>query len=773
MRNNWDQGDGANPQCEDHNIRISYDIEAPRQWSAETPFLYTLAVVLKDHRERIVEATAVRFGFRRVEVKDRELLINGRPVMIKGVNRHDHHEKHGKTVDRDTMIRDIRLLKQYNFNAVRTAHYPNDTAWYDLCDEYGIYLVDEANIEAHDFYDQLCRDPRYAPAFLDRVMRMVQRDKNHPSVILWSLGNESGCGPNHEAAAGWVRGADPSRPLHYEGAVRAEYGQGETVYEPGWGARVTDIFCPMYPPVEEMIRWAVEVEDPRPYISCEYSHAMGNSNGSLKEYWEAFEAVHGLQGGFIWDWVDQGLVKTDGKGREYWAYGGDFGEKIHDFDFCINGLVWPDRTPHPAMEEFKKLAQPVGVKATNLLDGILEVTNKNWFTDLSRLTCRWELQVDGMREQGGELPLPAILPQDSAEVRLPLQEVRIRPGQECFLNITFTAAGDESWCGAGHIVAWEQFAMPFPRAAGTEEAAGAAPGRERGTEAGSSPGAAPGSLTLSQGNMVLTVDADAARISSLTVDGRELLQSAPRLNLWRAATDNDGIRGWNGQEEKPLGLWRAAGFDRLRRKAGRCETLRGGEVRLTEVWIGGDEGLEIVHRTTVELQPSGGILIKNRIEYPEALPTLPRVGVVLALREGFEDLRWFGRGPQENYIDRRAGAPVGLYAGTVSGQYVPYILPQENGNKTDVRWFSLESPEAGIRFRAEGLFEFSVSHYTAADLFSARHTNELEKRKETIVTIDHRQRGLGTGSCGPQTREEYTLKPGVYEFDYSLEPYLR
>lgn len=302
----------------DHNVRLDYTIEDVLAWSTETPHLYTLIISLNNKLGETLEVVSVRTGFRRVEIRDKQMLVNNQPVLMKGVNRHDHDQYTGKTVSRETMIRDIELLKQFNFNAVRCAHYPNDVMWYELCDEYGIYLVDEANIEAHDFYDQLCRDARWLPAFVDRASRMVHRDKNHPSIIQWSLGNESGYGPNHDAIAGWIRGIDDSRLLHYEGATRQEYGQAETCMEPGRGARATDIFCPMYPSVEDMIEWVNTVDDPRPYIPCEYSHAMGNSNGSLKDYWHAINNHHGLQGGFIWDWVDQGLVKTTKDGQEYW-----------------------------------------------------------------------------------------------------------------------------------------------------------------------------------------------------------------------------------------------------------------------------------------------------------------------------------------------------------------------------------------------------------------------------------------------------------------------
>lgn len=743
----------------DQNIRLSFPVEHPQKWTAETPHLYKVLLCLKDEAGKTLEVLSTRIGFRRVEIKDKAMLINGKAVLMKGVNRHDHDDSTGKTVSRETMIQDIKLLKQFNFNAVRTAHYPNDVMWYDLCDEYGLYLIDEANIESHDFYDQLCRDPRWAPAFLDRVMRMVHRDKNHPSIIQWSLGNETGYGPNHDAAAGWIRGFDSSRLLHYEGVVRPEYGQGPIQFKPGWGAHASDIYCPMYPTVEEMIQWVTEVDDPRPFIPCEYSHAMGNSNGSLKEYWEAIETYKGLQGGFIWDWVDQGLKKTDEQGNDYWAYGGDFGEAIHDFDFCINGLVWPDRTPHPAMYEFKKLAQPIKIKAMDLEKGTVSIQNRQYFTDLQGLQGTWTLQVDGKTVQSGIMPPFSAGPEEDCMIELPIEKPEM--GQECFLNISIQTQEDTAWCEVGHEVAWEQFKMPYA--------------------CQFSPSQGPVSdlkileqdnfLSISRGSLALDLDLSEKALHSIRLGEDSFFHQLPQLNLFRAPTDNDGIRGWTGQEKKALGQWLAAGLDQLTCQSKALERTENDEIVLQQIWVGANSKQEIHHQQSFQLLSDGEIVVKNTITLPESLPSLARVGVVMALPEGFEQLAWFGRGPHENYVDRNVGVAVGLYEETVQEQYVPYILPQEHGNKTEVRWFSLESDNLGVRFCADPTFEFSVSHFSAADLFKARHTNDLNPRPETIITLDHRQRGLGTGSCGPDTRPEYWVNPGTYDFQYRIQPY--
>ena len=422
---------------------ISCDVRSPLLWSSETPHRYIVVVTLSRASGPPVEATSCRVGFRRIEIGDRQLLINGAPVLIAGMNRHEHHPSRGKAVTREDMLEDIRLMKRFNVNAVRTAHYPNAEAWYDLCDEHGLYVIDEANIESHAFIHTLCRDPRYAAAFLERGMRMVERDKNHPCVIAWSLGNESGHGPNHDALAGWIRRFDPTRPLHYEGAV---WGWNEGVGHPanaepaalgqeGEGPRrasarlASDILCPMYPPIEAIIAWA-ERDDPadrRPMILCEYSHAMGNSNGCIGEYFDAFREHLGLQGGFVWEWCDHALLRRLPDGKEELAYGGDFGDEPNDLNFCCDGIVGAERVPHPALWEFKALAQPVVAMWAERDAGLLEIHSRRYFTDLSDLHGRWTLEVDGIARADGELPTLTTPPGARERVRLDLPASGARP----------------------------------------------------------------------------------------------------------------------------------------------------------------------------------------------------------------------------------------------------------------------------------------------------------------------------------------------------------
>lgn len=768
------------PRCA---AALSRNISRVKPWSAEAPHLYTVVVTL--HSAAGTESARVRVGFRRVEIRDRSLLINGRRVMIKGVNRHDHDDTFGKAVPRERMLEDVRLLKQFNFNAVRTSHYPNDPQFLDLCDEYGLYVIDEANIESHAFYNQICRDGRYAGAFLDRVRNMVLRDRNHPSIIAWSLGNESGYGPNHDAAAGWARAADPTRPLHYEGAIsRWQTGRNWEDSPPSpvaWdgGRHATDIVCPMYPRISSIVAWAKTTRDPRPMILCEYSHAMGNSNGSFGDYWDAFESTPGLQGGFIWEWIDHGILirpETPAASSSpprtgdtpYWAYGGDFGDEPHDANFVCDGLVWPDRTPHPAMWECKKVQQPVKFAARDLKRGRIRITNTQNFTGMEWLRARWELEVDGALVGSGKLPLPRIAPGQGRDVTVPFKRSKLKPGQESFLTLRLYTARALPWCGANHEVAWEQFAMPM---APTPRPRKSRPATRFSLELEEKSG----STAVHGEGFAAEFDRDRGCLVSLVCSGGDnLIAAGPRLDVWRAATDNDGIRAWSGQRHKPLGRWLEAGLHTLevRPETFTLKRRRDGAVHVAIESRGVATGGHIEHRHSYLIQPDGQILVENRFVCSKDLPDLPRLGVVLQLRPDLQHLRWFGRGPHENYTDRNRSARVGLFSGTVQDQYVPYILPQEHGNKTDVRWLSLEnaSRSAGIRFRAMGRFmECSASHFTADDLYAARHTIDLVPREEVIVHLDYAQRGLGTASCGPDTLEKYLIKPGSYRFNNRIE----
>ena len=420
------------------SVEISADYENPPKWTAETPNLFTLVLTLRDASGEVIQILSCRIGFRQVELKDGQVCVNGVPIYVGGVNRHDHHPDFGKAVTLESMIQDIELMKRFNINAVRTSHYPNDPAWYDLCDEYGIYVLDEANIESHSVWEKPTMDPDWREAFMERGQRMVERDKNHPSVIAWSMGNESGFGPNHEALSAWMHEYDTTRPVHYH---------------PAEDHPCIDILGPMYPTVARIIEMA-ENDDDRPVIMCEYSHSMGNSTGNLKEYWDAVRSHKNLQGGFIWDWVDQGIRMKTEDGEEYFGYGGDFGDTVNDLNFCINGLISPDRDPHPAMWEYKKILQPVVIEAVDLEKGEFTITNRHLFISTDYLAPAWSIALDGEEIESGSLPVMDLAPGESATVTVPFTKPELVPGAEYTVTLSFSLIDDTKWEKAEHEVAW-------------------------------------------------------------------------------------------------------------------------------------------------------------------------------------------------------------------------------------------------------------------------------------------------------------------------------
>jgi len=826
----------------------------PKKWSAEHPNLYPLVLSLKDESGVVIESVRSNVGFRQVEIKDGKILINGAPIYFRGVNRHEHEPVRGHAVTVESMLQDIVLMKRFNINAVRTSHYPNDPRWYDLCDQYGIYLIDEANIESHGIWDRLTQDPEWKMAFLERGSRMVERDKNHPSVIIWSMGNESGYGPNHEALADWIHQHDPTRPVHYESARNEPY---------------LDIVSTMYPQVDHLIALAQQPGETRPLIMCEYAHAMGNSPGNLKEYWDIIEAYPRLRGGFIWDWVDQGIRRVTDDGTEWYAYGGDFGDEPNSGSFCNNGLVFPDRTPHPSLWEVKKVYQPVKVEAVDLLAGKVEIVNKYFFSDLNGLNITWKLFADDRLLQTGQLPRLNTSAEGRQVVTIPFDKPDCEAGVEYWLTLSFTLAKDTPWAAKGHEVAWEQFKMPFKVPAVAELPVARMP-----------------ELKLTQTETQAVVEGPEfcvvfgkgeGTISSLRYRGHELVTRGPRLNFWRAPTEND-LNTWG--DERAAIHWRQVGLDQLTEQVtgvhvtqlmpqavqitiGSLVQVREGAVlpkpptaeeTLAELeqWLNhlldkeklrtlcprlavayddlpGDtkrarlkgllhrmaaekrvfDLLKAVHDLLVEsgllvpdplkdivasgqfeiepkpkspacfeceyiytLYGSGDIVISTHIVPNKGLPFLPRAGLQMCLPGGYEQFTWYGRGPHESYVDRKEGAQVGVYRGTVDEQYVPYILPQENGNKTEVRWVSL-TKDNGIGLLAVGdpWLEVSAHHFTTEDLTVAWHTHELKRREGITLNLDYGQSGLGSASCGPGRLKKYQLKPEEIRYRFRLRPF--
>ncbi|TVR50137.1 MAG: DUF4981 domain-containing protein [Puniceicoccaceae bacterium] len=744
-----------------------FSLEVPRihPWSDETPALYRALLRLETAAGAM--ATVVETGFRRIEIDDGRLLLNGKVVRIRGVNRHEHDPDHGTALPPGSAERDAVLMKRLNFNAVRNSHYPQDRRWYLLCDRLGLLVVDEANLEAHAFHNRICRDPRYAPAFLDRVQRMVLWGRNHPSVILWSLGNESGYGPNHDAAAGWVRHFDPSRPLHYEGAVSR--GQSRRTWE--GGHRGTDLICPMYSSPDEIEAWMKGPRDEprRPVILCEYSHAMGNSNGGLEVYMNLFERYHekGLQGGFIWEWCDHGLRQSLPDGRSRLAYGGDFGDEPNDANFVCDGIVGSDRDPHPAAAEHHHLARPVTAVKFDAAAGAVTLRNRRAFAGLDDLTGRWEMTRDGVvvaKGRLGGLRVPA-----GGEARVELQGWKppARESGELFLNLEFRLRKATAWAEAGHLVAREQ--LQIGRRAPRLRMPGAL-GSSR--------------VTVEEDGDLVLVDWAGYRacfgrrsgwLEGLSVGETPLLAAAVTPQLWRAAVDNDGLKLWTGQDNKPLGRWLACGLDRVQWRLEQFELEPGKgnrSPRVRAVWRGsGRERWEDFRFEQTACFTAEGLLLGHAVAVGGDLPDLPRVGLRVVLPPDLGQVRWFGHGPGENYPDRVAGSPVGCYTLAVDDFHVPYVMPQENGHRCGVRWVEVQ-PDAGggpaLRCRGDALFGFSAGRHSAEELFQARHATDLAPGGEAYLYLDHRHRGVGTGSCGPDTFAPHRIEEKAFRFSFLL-----
>ncbi len=719
----------------------------PAKWTAETPNLYKIVLTLTDPAGKVIEATSHNVGFREVEIGDGQLLVNGQPILIKGVNRHEHDPTTGHTVTPESMIRDIRLMKQFNVNTVRTSHYPNDPRWYDLCDRYGLYVIDEANVESHDAR-HLAGNPQWRDAHLDRTKRMVQRDKNHPSVILWSLGNEAGDGGNFAATSNWIRENDPSRPVHYEQA--------------GTGGN-TDVVCWMYPTIAKIVKYA-ESNPSRPLIMCEYAHAMGNSVGNLQDYWDAVEKYPALQGGSIWDWVDQALWKdvdyTDVRNprgaKRFLAYGGDFGDRPNDGNFCCNGLVQADRRVNPHLWEVKKVYQNVRVTPVDLKAGVVRLRNKHFFTNLDRFECAWILRVDGRPIQSGSLGRIDLPPRQAKDVRVDFSTPRTTG--ELLLSLYFKLPEQTTWAPADHVVAWDQIslgevpALPKPddqpplKLAGDEDF-----------------------YVFDGDDFSLQIDRRNAAIVSLKVDGQDLLAEPLVPNFWKAPNDNQHRNNYLGR----LGPWRDAAA-RRKLTSIKTEILGKGHVRLTaEMKLPvGDADYRLVYdifgngtvAVTAEYRPQPGA----------KMPLMPRIGMMLAVSQRYNQIHWYGRGPHSSYSDRKTGAEIALYGRTVDDMVFPYVRAQDNGNRTDTRWFTLTDEQGhGLRIAAaDEPLSFSTWPYTLADLQQAGHDYELPRRELNTVFVDHKLHGVGgDNSWGARTHPQYTL-PGnrPYTLKFLIEP---
>jgi beta-galactosidase len=696
-------------------IALQTKVSKINAWSAEEPNLYTLDIELRNPDGAVIEVSQQRIGFRSIVIKGQDFLVNGQPIIFYGINRHDFNRFTGRALTRDDMRQDLLELKRWNFNAVRTAHYPNDAAFLDLCDELGFYVIGEANIESHAFISSICNDTRYLTAFVDRVGRMVQRDIHHPSVVMWSLGNESGAGTNHEAAAAFARSFDPSRPLHYEGGIRGNWMGSHSL---------TDVIAPMYPAINAIKEYANSPKADRPLIMCEYSHAMGNSNGTLAEYWEVIESTRGLQGGFIWEMWDHGPVQTMSDGSKRNAYGGDYGETKHDGNFCCDGMVFPDRTAKPALHEFKAIAAPIVITGVKAATGQFKIFNKNFFKDLSQYQLQWSITCDGVIQDGGVVKLPKVAPRKSVNFKISSKKLAKGTNRgERFVTFSLVCLASTPWALPMSEIAWSQIALP-------------------------STALAPAKKTKEIGDVV-------------DEHGQIVLPYgivAPSVSLWRAPTDNDRI-GHIATKWERYGVREISRTDCVVRQTPTA-------IKVANTWQT-STGVSFKH-TQLITPVVGGFTVKETVTIPKAFEDLARVGTLFELDGSLSDLVYFGTGAHESYPDRKIGR-IARFVSTVAAQYIPYVRPQENGGHTAVRWFELtNSAGNGLRFAMGKPAQVSVTPNRDAELADATHDVEVKACGNTVVHIDAAHRGLGTASCGPDTLDKYIIKTGVHTWEWTV-----
>ncbi|MEP3211515.1 MAG: glycoside hydrolase family 2 TIM barrel-domain containing protein [Maribacter sp.] len=718
------------------DIEIDHLIPEVKPWSAEHPNLYELSLELVESgitKDRIKS----KIGFRTVNINKNQLCINGKPLNLKGVNRHEHDQHTGHIITRELMVKDILLMKKYNINAVRNSHYPNHSEWYRLCDEYGLYMVDESNIESHGMgyeEDSLAKDIDWQDAHLDRVKRMYHRSKNHCSVIIWSMANEAGNGVNFEVIYDWLKKQDPTRPIQYEQSMEEAN---------------TDIICPMYPTPEHLEDYAKNRGD-RPFIMCEYSHAMGNSNGNLKEYWDIINQYACLQGGFIWDWMDQGLV-TQKDGRTFWAFGGDFGPSgtPSDGNFCINGLLWPDHTPKPALEEVRKLYAPVKFSLQHADTGRVKIINEWLFTSLDKnqYHLHWCITSEkGIYDSGKlEMNIPATSEQT---IDLPYSLVEIDRQFDWYLNLSIVSNTEKKWATKGDILSKEQFQLVESN---TQLAIEVNKGKNRVLKTKDY-------WTLSDSEIAIKIDTKTGLIASLVSKDKEVLIKPVMPNFWRPPVDNDF--GWD--MPKKCAFWRTVNQNL------KLISLKGEDNTVIVVLNLGEADAEI--KLTYRLVGLGKLALSTELKILNPLPILPRFGLHFNIDDAFSNIKWYGRGPFENYPDRKYAADIDSYQTSISEQYVPYISHQENGAKQDCKWLQLEDQNGrNIKVSTHDSFGFSALEYSPEQLNRTDRDKgrdyELSKAGGVHLCIDHKHMGLGgIDSWLSAPMEKYQVEAKSYSF---------
>ena len=739
-------------QAEAGLLRARLKLPSPRLWSAESPYLYKLLVSLTQAQDGTFQVVPLPVGFRVIENRGTVFTVNGVAIKLKGVNRHDHNPRNGRVVSREEIEADIRLMKQHNINAIRTSHYPNAPCFYDLCDAYGMYVIAETDLECNGLeasgeLDLLSDDPVWEGAYVDRLERMILRDRNHPSILFWSLGNESGFGRNFLAMARRARELDPTRLIHYEGDTEMA---------------CADVYSTMYSWLEHPEKRtlpAIAAALQHPHVLCEYAHAMGNGPGNLKEYQELFYRHPGLQGGFIWEWIDHGILARDEAGKPYYRYGGDFGDEPNNGVFCIDGLVRPDRTPSPGLLEYKKVIEPVTTQAVDLAQGRFALTNRLDFTPLDFLELRYTLRKEGELVRSGRIPIPPIPPRAEGELRIALDLPEADDG-DYHLDFSYVTTAATAWASAGFELATAQFRMPvrktFRPVVPRDPVRVATSGAE---------------LRIAGERFECRFDIVRGRLSSLVWDGVPVLLKGPGLQFWRAATDNDRNLVKEYRERNFLHLMQ--------------EVVQNVDVRETDTFV--DVAVETLNgppngrwhyrsRYVYRIHGTGDIQLKVSGQPGGCLKLaprmLPRIGLKLALPAGLDRVGWFGLGPGESYPDSREAVSMGLYRSTIDELSTPYVRPQENGNRSDCRWVSLcDDRGTGLIASTREHFHFSAMRYEVEDLERARHTPELEPRGYIVLNLDHRQNGLGSNSMGQDQLPPYRCLFEPFEMSVKLTPF--
>lgn len=731
--------------------QITFNIANPILWNAENPYLYTIIACVKSSKTKSEKLISQKLGFRKIEIENKQLLVNGIPIYIKGVNRCEFNPYTGRYISREEMERDIKLMKQFNINAVRTSHYPNDPYWYDLCDKYGLYLVDEANIEAHGMqyheksYEGLTNDKNWEKAFIERANNLIERDKNHASVIIWSLGNEAGDGENFKTIYKFIKSKDHTRPVQYQ---------------PAWYEDHTDIVCPMYRNIDFLKNYVSENRT-KPLILCEYAHAMGNSVGNLQDYWDVIEEYPILQGGFIWDWIDQTIYKQINE-TDVWGYGGDFGEEhMNDSNFCANGLLQADGGFNPHIWEVKKVYQNIKFESKDINSNSFRVINKYDFTNLNEFDFSWRLLANGIKIKEGQISNIEVKPRSSIYIDLDVNLTDTLANAEYIITFYAKRKYDKFLVPENHLVAWDQYKIPIYKKVSFADSNHPKLKMDE-TEI---------QIQIFNKDVNVLIDKNSGLISSFAFNGLEYFNSGPKPDYWRAPTDND--LGNNFRER--CAIWKNF-FDNLKLIKIEKEQTQNGSVVLLLCYS--DEDSNSKHLLKYTILPSGEIDIQNTFKPGTTdLPELPKFGNKIILKKEFENMKWYGRGPHESYWDRKTSAQIALYNSTVWEQYHPYVRPQENGNKTDVRWFILHNKEnKGLMFIGDSLLNVTAQNFDKRlldkdDQLTPRHGNEVKKGNIISLNIDHQQMGVGgDNTWGARTHTKYTLPAKSYTYTYKIIP---